>query len=276
MKKFLLAASALTLLAAPQAHAQLLSGGGLGQITGGISTIQGPLVDRTTTSVRSATRGTARADAHTRGTQNVDRRSGAVSAERSVDTGLEATTGQLLDTPTGSANGSAAGSGNASGSGSANAQLLGTDAAGALVGESTGRVRESARAARERASDLASQTAGLTGSTSGAGSAAGSGAGTVGGDMLAVAGSGAAAGDGAFAVEPGMPVMLPRGEKVGEVRQIVADGRGQVQQVVVKARDGTMTLPAASLTGSADALVMGEGSVPNGQSDAAPTEETAK
>ena len=72
MKKHLLAAAALTALAAaPQAQAQLLSGSGLGQVTGST----GSITQSATGTLRSTTRGTLRGETRTRGSQNVDRRS---------------------------------------------------------------------------------------------------------------------------------------------------------------------------------------------------------
>lgn len=286
MKKLLLAASAITLFAAPPAHAQLLSGSGLGSITGSATGAIGPISRMPTDTLRSTTRGAVRGDANTRGSQNVDRRSGSVAIDRSVDGSLDATTSQLLDTPAGSAAGSASGSGNAAGSGSANAQLIGTDAVRGVAQETVGRTRDTVGtvrdragstigSARDRANGAVGQAGGLTGAARGAGSAAGSASGMLGNDFLAVAGSGAAAGEGAFAVAPGMPVMLPSGERLGEVRQIVADKRGKVQQVLVEARDRTMTLPAASLTGSGSALLMGEGALTAAQPAAEPAEESA-
>lgn len=273
MKKLLLAAPALALFAAPQAHAQLLGSGsigGLGGIAGSVTGATGPMIDRTTTTSRTATRTKARGDASTRGNQRVDRRSGSVALDRSLDGGAAASTSQLLDTPAGSASGSAAGNGRASGAGSASAQLVGTDAVRGVAGEATGRARDTAAsarslagstagAARDRASGLAGNAGSLAGSASGNASSAGSAAGSLGGTMLAVAGSGAAAGDGAFAVAPGMPVMAPDGQRLGKVREVVGDARGRVQQVIVEARGQQLAIPAGDLAASGNALVMGEG-----------------
>ena len=71
------------------------------------------------------------------------------------------------------------------------------------------------------------------------------------------AGSAAAAGQGAATVAPGMPVMTPEGASLGEVRQIVANGRGEVEQVVVKQGNVTRTLPAGMFSASGNALVAG-------------------
>jgi len=88
MKKHLLGAAALTAIAlAPAAQAQLLSGSGLGQVTGSVVSV----THGTTGTLRSTTRGTLRGETRTRGSENVDRRSGEVSLERSFDTGVTAT-----------------------------------------------------------------------------------------------------------------------------------------------------------------------------------------
>lgn len=280
MKKLLLAAAAITTVGvAPQAHAQLLSGSGLGQVTGSVGSIS-----RTTTgTLRSATRGTLRSEARTSGSQNVDRRSGEVSLDRSLDTGVAATTDQVLGTPLGAAGGSASGSGNASGSGSANAQLVGTDTVRGLAGQGVGRAREGVStvrnlatpavgAAQGQAGNLASQAGNLSAAGNANGSAAGSGSAGLANGMLAAAGSGAAAGDGAFAVAPGMPVLSPQGAPVGEVRQLVSDSRGRVEQVIVASQGREFAVPAANLAASGNALIVGEGSA-NGSTEQPPAEE---
>ena len=267
MKKLLLAAAAITVAAAPQAHAQLLSGSGLGQVTGSA----GPIMQSTTGTLRSTTRGTLRGDARTSGYQNVDRRSGEVSVDRTLDTGVAATTDQMLGTPLGSTTGSASGGGNASGSGSANAQLVGTDTVTDLAGQGVTQAREGASTvrnlatpavgtARGQAANLASQAGNLSASGSGNDSASGDGSAGLANGMLAAAGSGAATGDGAVAVTPGMPVLSSQGAPVGEVRQIVSDSRGRVEQVIVEAQNRQFAVPAGNLAASGNALVMGEGS----------------
>ena len=264
MKNLMLAASVLTLLAAPAAHAQILGGGAGGGLTGTLSGATGSTLRGSMDTIRTTTRGTLRGNAATRGNQKVDRRSGEVSATRSVETGVGATAGQLLETPAGALGADASGSGNASGSGSANASLIGTaavrDTAGRTVGlgrDNVSNVRNLATPAvanaRQKANGLASQAGNAAGSASGAAS----GAGSLGNGMLALAGSGAAAGEGAFAVAPGMPVELPSGDQLGTVRDIVATRAGQVREVVVQTRDGLTTLPAGSLSASGNALVTG-------------------
>ncbi|HWU94044.1 MAG TPA: hypothetical protein VN029_00515, partial [Sphingomonas sp.] len=84
-----------------------------------------------------------------------------------------------------------------------------------------------------------------------------------GGNTLALAGSAAANGDGAFPVSVGMPVTDAKGKLIGTVQSVRTAGRGTVQQVLVKVKDKTATLPAANFTGSGNALVsaMGKGEV---------------
>lgn len=265
MKTLMLAASALTMVAAP-AHAQLLGSGQAG-IAGSLNGTINSTVRAPTETVRSTTRGTLRGDAATRSNQNVDRKNGSVAIDRSADTSLDATTGQLLGTPAGEASGNASGSATASGSGSANAQLIGTDAATGAVSDTAGRARETAStvrniatpavgSARERLSGAAGQAGSLAGSASGAAS----GAGMIDSGMLALAGSGAAQGEGAFAVAPGMPVELPSGQLLGTVRNIVADRSGEVRQLVVETKGGLTTIPAENLTASGSILIAGQAS----------------
>ena len=269
MKHLMLAASALTLIAAP-AHAQLLGGGGLGGVTGTISSRVDPTLRSSTDRIRSTTRGTARGTASTNGDQNVNRNSGEVSINRSLDAGIDATSSQLLDTPAGMVTGEAAGSGSASGAGNANAQLIGTDAVRGAAGDAAGRARNGVSTvrnlatpavgeARDRVSGLAGNAGNAAGSASGTAAGAASGAGSLGNGMLALTGSTAAEGDGAFAVTPGMPVNLPSGQQLGNVRDIVTTRSGEIRELVVDTRNGPTVLPAANLTGNGSALIFGQG-----------------
>lgn len=270
-KAYLIAAASLGLFAAPQAQAQLLGGGGgLGGTLGGtLSGASGPLSNLPTETLRSTTRGSARSSGSTTGSQRIDRRRGSVAADRSLEGSLDATGAQLVDTPAGSGSAAGSGSGSAAGSGSANAQLIGTDAVRDATGRAVGRARDAATMTRERASGLTDSTRSLSGSASGSGSAGGQGSGSIGSGMLAAAGSGAAAGDGAFAVSRGMPVMAPNGERLGKVRQVITDSRGRVQSVLVRAKDRDLTLPAASLSGTGNALVASDAATNNGTAEQA-------
>ncbi|HEU4820105.1 MAG TPA: hypothetical protein VFS87_02980 [Qipengyuania sp.] len=262
-KAYLIAAVSLGVFAAPQAQAQLLGGGGGigGQLGGTLSGAAGPLRSLPSETLRSTTRGSARGDANTTGSQRVDRRRGSVAVDRSLEGSLDAAGAQIIDTPAGSGSASGSGRGSASGSGSADAQLIGTDAVRDVTGRTVGRARGVATTARERAGGLADRARSLPGSAngSGSGSASGQGSGSIGSGMLAAAGSGAAAGDGAFAIAPGMPVLSPDGERFGKVRQIVTDSRGRVQGVLVRAKDRDVMIPSGNLSGSGSALVMGQG-----------------
>lgn len=263
MKTLMLAASALTLIAAP-AHAQLLGSGQAG-ITGSLNGTINSTVRAPTQTVRSTSRGTLRGDAATRGNQNVDRKNGSVAIDRSMDTSLDATNGQLLGTPAGEAAGNASGSASASGSGSTKAQLIGTDnvtgavgyaASGALETAST--VRNAATPAMSSARDRSSGAAGQAGSLAGSASGSASGAGMIDSGVLALAGSGAAQGEGAFAVAPGMPVQLPSGQQLGTVRDVVATRSGEVRQLIVDTRNGLTSIPAGNLTASGSILIAGQ------------------
>lgn len=261
MRKILIAAAACALLPA-SAQAQLLGGGGLGgglggslggtlggTLGGGIERPVGDTLERTTRTVRSA----AEAKGSTSGTQSVDARRGTVSAERSANGSILASTTSLADVvaPPAGAMTEAQGSGSASGQGSASAQLIGTDAV-------TGAVAPVVQGARARADEAVSGVRGavLPGGATATGSGSGSASGSLLASPLAVAGSAAAAGQGAAMVSRGMPVTLPDGTALGKVKELVANGRGEVEQIVVKQGDVTRTLPAAMFSASGDALVL--------------------
>ena len=93
----------------------------------------------------------------------------------------------------------------------------------------------------------------------GEGSAAGYSLAGSAGSIFAAEGSGAANGNGAFAIAPGMDVLSQGGTKIGEVREIVADGNGQVRQLLVANGDGRQLIPAGNFTTAGDVLVMGNG-----------------
>lgn len=275
MKTLLITASALTLFTASQADAQLLSGGGVGQVmgsvTGGATGAIGPLSRPTAPTIESATRSTVRGNARTQGRQSVDRERGAVAVDRSIDTGLEATASQLASGSMGSANAGGDGSANASGSGSASAQLVGTNTLRGVVDNAATGVNEGASTLRDRAASavgMARQGSSGLGTLSGAVQGSGQGSGTaslIG--LLAASGSSAAMTEGAFAVAPGMPVIAPSGETIGTVRQIVSDARGRIQQVMVGAGRRQLTIPAADLSASGSVLIVGEGSAAGSTAD---------
>lgn len=266
-KAYLIAAVSLGVFAAPQAQAQLLGGGGAlgGQLGGTLSGAAGPLPSLPTETLRSSTRGSARGSADSAGSQRVDRRRGSVAVDRSLEGSLDAAGSQIVGTPTGSGSAGGSARGRAAGSGRADAQLIGTDAVGEVTGSAVGRARETATTARQRANGLTDSARSLSGSGSGSGSASGQGGGSIGPGMLAAAGSGAAAGEGAFAVAPGTPILAPDGSRIGRVRQIVSDSRGRVESVLVRAKGRDFAVPATSLAGSGEGLVMTEGAAEAGK-----------
>ncbi|MDC8754752.1 hypothetical protein OIK40_08870 [Erythrobacter sp. sf7] len=278
MKKLILAASVLALFPAT-ANAQLLGSGGLGGGLGGtIGGTLGGTIDNTTRSVRGTVDGTMRGEGSTRGSQAVDARRGTVSAERSAGGSLTGSTSSLADlvVPPVSGMASANGTGSANGQGSANAQLIGTDsvtgavmpaaqdtqglalnAAGTATGTASGMI---AAAPMPALPGLPALPVGGSAGGEGNGAAAGNGSASLANPLLAAAGSGAAAGQGVTSVAPGMPVMTPEGASLGEVREVVANGRGEVEQVVVKQGNVTRTLPAGMFSASGNALVAGNAS----------------
>lgn len=279
MRKILFAAATLALTSA-SAQAQLLGGGGLGGTLGGSlgGTLGGSLerpvggtLERTSRTVR----GTADANGSTSGTQSVDARRGTVTAERSADGSIVASSVSLADSvvPPSSEMAQASGRGAASGQGSASAQLIGTDAV-------TGTVAPIVQGTRARADETVSRvrSAPLPGEAMATGSGAGAATGSlVAGSLVAspfaVAGSAAAAGQGAAMVSRGMPVMLLDGSSLGKVKQIVANGRGEVEQVVVKQGRVTRALPAGMFAASGNALVLTEASGAAAASDTAEPSE---
>lgn len=284
MKKFILAVSALALMPAT-AQAQLLGGGGglgggLGGSIGGTldtttRTTIGSTIDRTARTVRGTVDSTISGTASTNGRQSVDARRGTVAADRSASGSLTGSTASLADLLVPSMGGmaNATGNGSANGQGSANAQLIGTDsvtgaaiptaqsaqglaanAAGTATGTATGMI------SNMPTTEMPSLPAVGAVNGNGSGSAEGNGSALFANPLLAAAGSAAAAGQGAATVAPGMPVMTPEGASLGEVRQIVANGRGEVEQIVVKQGKVTRTLPAGMFNASGNALVAGNAS----------------
>jgi hypothetical protein len=265
MRKILIMTTALMLTTAP-AHAQLLGGGlsgGLGGSLGG--TIGGTLggtgsVGSTVDSVRSSTSGTLRGAGSTNGSQTVNRKSGQAHADRNVGAAGGGDLSQAVGTPTRMIGGDASGNASANGSGSLDAQLIGTDA-----------VRGTAQSARGTAggtgssalTNLGGLTSSLTGTLSASGSASGSGGGA--GSLGPVGGAGNAngGGDGGFQVTRGMPVLAPDGERIGKVRQLFTNGRGEIEQMLVKVDDATALLPAGNFSASGNAVMsaMTEGQI---------------
>lgn len=265
MKKFVLTATALSMLIAP-AHAQLL---GNGSLTGGLGQAIdiNSTISRTTDTVRTTTRGAIEGSAATNGDQSVESNSGRVEARRNAEANAAANLTQLATTPIGSMTGSASGSGNASESGEASAQLIGTDAlrgsASSTVGaaqSATNPVIGQARDAVAMAPSMVPAAPAIPGGTvSSEGSASGEGLANLMSTPLAVAGSAAGSANGATSIAPGMMVVSPEGLPVGEVREIVANSQGQVEQVLISNGNAEQTIPAGNLTASGGALIFGQG-----------------
>ncbi|MFD2580657.1 hypothetical protein ACFSTD_22950 [Novosphingobium colocasiae] len=251
MRNIFIITTALMLTTVP-AHAQLLGGGGLGGALGGSlnGTIGGTLggaspVGSTVDSVRSSTSGTLRNTGSTSGSQSVNRKSGAVHADRSAGAAGGGDIAQTVATPTRMIGGDASGHASGSGSGNLDAQLLGTDAVRSTAQSARAAATGAASSARGTAAGTSggalSMTGGLTGSLagtlSGSGSASGSGGGT--GALGPISGDGEASGSGqgGFQVTRGMPVLAPDGERIGKVRQLFTNGRGEIQQMLVKVGD---------------------------------------
>lgn len=277
MKRFMTATAALALISVP-AQAQLL---GSGPLTGGLGSVLdiNSTISRPTDTLRTVTSGTVEGSAATDGSHSVDRNSGRVEARRNADITGAAAIDQLVATPIAPVGANASGNGNASGSGNAQAQLIGTDAVGSIAGAAAGRAQGAVGTAQAASASLVGQVHGaagtlpgavpaapgmIGGSASGEGSAEGEGSASLMSTPLAVAGSAAGAASGATSIAPGMPVVTPAGLPVGEVREIVANSRGEVEQVLVSNGDFEQMVPAANLGAGGSALVMGQGNAEAG------------
>lgn len=271
MRIFLAASTAMLVLAAPAAHAQILGGigGGLGGSIGGTlgGTFGGAGSIDPMGSIDSATSGTLRGAGSAAANKSVDRKSGQVHADGNADGSLAGNVAQTVAAPTHMISTKGATSGTGSASGSADAQLIGTDAVRSTAADVAVTARGAAGTGVTTAASLANGAASTAGSASGTvvGSASGAGnaAGASGAGSLALAGSLASSANGAFAVTKGMPVLAPDGEKIGKVREVITDGRGEVRSLLVKVDGEKAVLPAANFTGSGNAVVsaMGEGQI---------------
>jgi len=278
--RILLATSTALLLTAMPVHAQLIGGGGIGGTLGGtlggagsIGSIGSPM-----DTIGSATRGSVNSATNSSGSQSVDRKSGAVHADRSADASATGSVAQAVSTPTRMVSGSGSGSAAGSANGNVDAQLIGTDAVRQTAGSALAATRGVASGAATAGRGTARAMGHAAGSANGnaMGSANGSGNGLFSGaaGQLVAAGSLAAAGDGNFEVSKGMRVLGPDGNRLGKVRGVIADAHGQVQELLVKVDGATATLPAANFSGSGKALVsaMDEGQIKDtaaSQNDAA-------
>lgn len=280
MKKLLITTSILAFAALP-AQAQLLGGGG---ITGGLGSsldLSGTL-SRTGETIGGATQGTLGGRASTQGEQSVDRRSGAVKANRKANAEGSASASQVADTAILPIGASASGTGNASGEGNAEAQLLGTDAlhsaSVAMVEKATGAVGTAsglAGATSEKLRNNAAPSLGTAptagGSASGSGSAAGNGSAALASMPLTIAGTTAGMANGATNITPGMPVMTSQGAQVGKIREIVANSRGEVEHVVIANGDALYSSPATNLAADSNALIVTEASATSNEPSSMPS-----
>jgi sporulation protein YlmC with PRC-barrel domain len=96
---------------------------------------------------------------------------------------------------------------------------------------------------------------------SGSASGAANGALSGGAGSLALAGSAASSAQGAFSLSKGMSVLGPDGEKIGKIREVIADSRGRVQSLLVRVDGQKALLPAANFNGKAVVSAMGEGQI---------------
>jgi sporulation protein YlmC with PRC-barrel domain len=72
---------------------------------------------------------------------------------------------------------------------------------------------------------------------------------------LALSGSTAADLTGSFDIKSGTQLYDMAGEKIGKVKEVIADAHGRVRALVVKVEDTTATLPAADFAANGDVLV---------------------
>ena len=72
---------------------------------------------------------------------------------------------------------------------------------------------------------------------------------------LALSGSAAADATGSLDLKPGSQLYDMTGEKIGKVKEVVADAKGRVTALVVKVKDRTATLPASDFAANGDVLV---------------------
>lgn len=93
---------------------------------------------------------------------------------------------------------------------------------------------------------------------------------------LTVAGTAAGMASGAANVSPGMPVVTPQGAPIGKVRQIVANLRGEVEQVIVSKGGTLYSIPAGNLAASGNALIASDVSATSKKSTATPPAEKAQ
>lgn len=283
MRTFTALSGALLLSTAPVAHAQLLGGGigGLGGLGGTLngsigSTIGGAgSIGDTLDSVRSGTSGTLRGAASSSGKQSVDRKSGQAKIERNAAANGTGVVTSSLTGPATSLTSRASGSDSANASGSAEAQLIGADAVRGTLQSGRETARQAGPQAAEQGNDaaggaggkgqglLSSSTAGLGGSLTGSSNASGAGSAGASGSPIDSAADASGSGAGAFTVTSGMPVLSPDGQRIGRVRRVISNSRGEAEQLLIKVDGQLAALPAANFSASGKAVTsaMSEGQI---------------
>jgi hypothetical protein len=117
------------------------------------------------------------------------------------------------------------------------------------------------------ASGALGSVGGLTNGVGGTAAGSGSGSGSVAdaGALGPITGSDSASGSGSggFSVTRGMPVLAPDGSRIGKVRQLITNGRGDIQQMLVKVGNQTALLPASNFSAAGNAVTsaMTEGQI---------------
>ncbi len=269
MKSILIAGSALALIAAP-ASAQILGGGGLGGVLGGSSSVGGlPSLPSTSNfpndPIGGAFGAAGSGSASGTGSAHVDRHRGHVDASGNGNGNGDGSLNGVLNAPAGSANGNGRASGSASGGGSASADLIGADQLRSTAQGAFAQARSTGQQARGSTSGLVDGAGGISGNASGNASGAANGSAGYASGALAAAGSAAAGAQGTFSVEKGMSVLDASGDKIGKIQQVVANGRGQVQSLLVKVDGERAMIPAGnfSAAGNGNAVVsaMGQGTI---------------
>ena len=124
-------------------------------------------------------------------------------------------------------------------------------------------VAEAVSAMRYAPDGVRGLAGGAPNAVSGTASGAAAGSGSFASGPLTAAGSLAPQGQGAFAIDRGTPIFAPDGDRIGRVRQVVGDARGNVQQLLVKVDGEEATLPANYFQASGSGLisVIGEGQI---------------
>lgn len=279
---FFTSAAALIAIANP-AQAQLLGGGGL--LGGGspvptiptIPTMPTMPTALPTAPISTVTNGAVNGAANGSVTKSINPRTGSASANGAAGGSANASLLQTLDSPLAASAANAAASGNFAGAASLDAQLFGTDAvrgtlsqtrdtAGNLVTTFKDRAGHFVTATRDKAGELlvvtrdkAGKVLSSTGSIAGSasGSASGSANGAFSGLSHNLALEGSAAGDaaGSFDVTPGTELFDLSGDRIGKVKEVFADARGQVKGLLVKSGDTTALLPASDFAAKGETLV---------------------